>query len=282
MEDQNENLALDASNLSFVSAESADEENIYTLPFWGGENGYRLLEDFTSGLKNEKVYSSLRKILTEGRGVFRNFKNELKKYPEIEHGFYIYKENAMKVIVMDWYNALRESWGLEKLDYDIEEYQDLVLEDFIFDEYNYTRDNNCIAEIVSAEAERLGEELPVEFSLQAKDLWLSQFADISGDSVNGFVCRTLSEEFAGCILFSLCPSPSTASAKLTGLVVAENYRGLGIAKELVEKCISSLRAKGISWLLIAANFIPLILEPLFDRLGFKKMGNVYAADLTKL
>lgn len=267
MEDQKEMLALNAHTYELVSIEDADEENVYSLPFWGGDNGFKVLEDFTNELKDQKIKSELKVILSEGRGVFRNFKNKLKDYPEVEHGFYEFKENAMKKVIQEWYEALQESWNL-------------VLQDFNFTEYDQHRDDDCITQAVSVEAKKLEEELPAQFATMASTLYKSQFT--FGEGVNGFVCRTLSDEFAGCVLFSRCQSPSTETAMITGLVVVQNCRGIGIAKVLMEKCISNLRENGFKWLLIAANFIPQMLEPLFEEIGFKKTGNVFSADLTKI
>jgi len=267
MEDQKEMLALNAHTYELVSIEEADEENIYSLPFWGGDNGFKVLEDFTKELKDQSVKDELKKILSEGRGVFRNFKNKIKDYPEIEHGFYVFKENAMKTVIQEWYEALQEGWNL-------------ALADFKFDEYSQHRDDDCITAEVSVEAKKLEEELPAQFAVMASDLFKSQFT--YGEGVNGFVCRTLTDKFAGCVLFSQCQSPSIDTAMITGLMVVQNYRGIGIAKCLMDKCISKLRENGIKWLLIAANFIPQVLEPLFEEIGFNKTGNVYSADLTKI
>ncbi len=284
MENQKQLSALNAKDLSIVDGEEADEENIYMLPFWGGENGYKVLEDFTFNLHNRKVHDELKAVLSEGRGVFRNFKNKLKYYPVIEHSFYKFKENAMKKVVQEWYNSLREEWGLEKLNSEIlnvEEYEDLVLEDFIFNGYDHKRDYDHIAKTAGEEAIKIREELPEQFAIKACSMWNDQFSFNDSDGVDGFVCYTLSNEFSGCVLYSQCQSPSAKTAELRGLLVDENYRGLGIAKTLMNKCISSLCQQGYEWLLIATNFIPQMIEPLFDKIGFQKIGNVYAADLTK-
>lgn len=285
MEDQKQLSALNAVDLSIVDGEEADEENIYMLPFWGGENGFKVLEDFTFSLHNKKVHDELKVILSEGRGVFRNFKNKLKDYPVIEHSFYKFKENAMKKVIQEWYNSLREGWGLEKLSSDmseIEEYDDLVLEDFIFSGYNHLRDYDCIVKSAGEEAVKIREELPEQFAIKACSIWNRQFEFNDSDGVDGFVCHTLSNEFSGCVLYSQCQSPSIRTAELRVLLVDEKYRGLGIAKTLMKKCVSGLCQQGYEWLLIATNFIPQMIEPLFDKIGFQKIGNVYAADLTKL
>ncbi len=291
MENQSEESFLDAKNLKIVSfspdaefEQTIDEENIYTLPVWTPKDGFNLLEEFVSTVRVKKIYDELREVLSNGRGVFRNFKNVLKKYPEIEKRFRVFKNKEMRNFVFEWYNALRDSWGLEKLSQDFEDYDELTKEDFLFRGYDFQQDGKCVAEMAGAVSEEIKAFYAGELGLAVSHLWKQRFDSFfqrnSPESVNGFVCRTLSDEFAGCLLFSFCPSFAKETVTLTACFVDQNYRGLGIVRELFSQCISNLKERGVHWFIIEQSAIPFYLEPLLTRCGFEKTGSVYVADFS--
>jgi GNAT superfamily N-acetyltransferase len=284
MENQEEHFVLDAGSCAVVLAEDAeaDEENFYTLPSWSSEDGYKMLESFVSSLYAPLVREELRQVLISGRGVFRNFKNVLKAYPEVERKFHFYKERKMRSLIFDWYNALRESWGLEKLGQEIEEIDDLVHEDFVFREYNPEQDKDCVALGAGAVAEEFKTMWPGEEGQAAAVLWSRQCEYGSPAGVYGFVCRTLSDEFTGCILVSPCPSSAKKTVIVTSCFVLQNYRGLGIGGELISACLSHLRERGIQWVIIADTIMPKTMEPLLTRIGFEQTDFGFAADLLKV
>ena len=282
MENQQQNFGLDAKNSRIVQCEpeSVDEENIYSLPLWTSADGYSLLEDFIAKYKGIKACGELKQILLEGRGVFRNFKNTLKKYPEADRRFHSFKNKEMKKMVCEWYNALRESWGLETLEQDFYEYDDLVLEDFAFRTFSADMDSGNVAFLASAFFEELkiqfSGELGSAISLQLKD----QFDSINALTKNctgGFVCRTLSDEFAGCVLYSGLSSKKVAF--LNALFVNQNYRGLGIARELLSRSISTLTEDGIQFFIINNSFVPKMLKSTLTDLGFEEKDFAFVAEL---
>jgi GNAT superfamily N-acetyltransferase len=275
MENQQKFFALDAGHGRVVECdvESVDEDSVYSLPAWTSADGFNLLESFTQHFKGNKACDELKKILSEGRGVFKNFKNALKKYPEIEKRFHLFKDKEMKSAVYEWYNALREEWGLETLDQDFYEYDDLVLEDFTFRAYNHLLDGECAAFLADAFFEELKEQFAGELGECLSDEMKALsvlFSSSAKADVKGFVCRTLTDEFAGFLTYSVCMSSSRKTAVLTGLFVNKNYRGLGIAKELFQKGISDLTQDGIHFFIINNMFVPQMLKPAVKRLGFEE------------
>ncbi|MBQ3671014.1 MAG: hypothetical protein II921_05995 [Treponema sp.] len=284
MENQEGEFVFDVSSKTVlpISAvdESADEENICSLPSWSSKDGFILLERFTDGVRSKKIQTELKAVLANGRGVFRNFKIVLKNYPEIERRFYKFKEKEMHLRLMEWYNALRESWGLEKLEEDSEESENLLYEDFTFHAYNPERDKDCVALGASAIADEILEDNPDELGASLARIWLGRFDFFRSEGVNGFVCRTLSDDFAGCLLFSECVSPTKKAVALAACFVAQNYRGLGIAKELFSVCFSELHTRGVQWFIIADSAIPQGMESLLiNQFGFKKTGTCFVATL---
>ena len=153
MEDQNDEFVFDAKNLCVVplgaleeseECETEENENLYSLPAWTSDDGFEIMRKFAESVRVPKVYEELQQVLANGRGVFRNFKNVLKQYPHIEKRFHAFKYSEMRAVVVEWYNSLRESWGLEKLNQDFEEYNELTQEDFEFHPYNHLKDNDCV------------------------------------------------------------------------------------------------------------------------------------------
>lgn len=284
MENQKQFCGFDVSSSQVIECkeEDVDEENIYSLPAWTSADGYNVLESFVNKYKTVKACAELIKILAEGRGVFKNFKNILKKYPEIERRFNLYKSNQLKSVIYEWYNALRESWGLEALDQDFYEYDDLVLEDFTFRSFNHNLDS----ENAAFEAGVFFNELKTRFSGELGQSICSfmnaQYEFFSSLSESrGFTCRTLTDEFAGCLTYSDCLSSNKKTVFLTSLFVNKNFRGLGIARELLEKCISSLTENKVQFFIINNSFVPQVLKSTLIRLGFVENDFAFVNELQK-
>ena len=259
--------------------EFCENENVYSLPDWTSKDGFNLMEKFAENLRIPAVKAELMQVLANGRGVFRNYKNVLKKYPHIEQRFHAFKEKEMRAVVYEWYNSLRESWGLEKLSQDFEEYDELTQEDFEFSPYNHAKDSDCVLKEAEKIADEIKEEFKGEKGFAIAHFWLRKFDYEEPGAIGGVVCRTLSQEFAGCLLFSDCSSFAKNVVALTSVFVNQNYRGLGIARELFSRGISSLKEHGIHQFIIADSAVPDFLEPLVTRCGFEKTGSFYTLEL---
>lgn len=288
MEDQNGDFAFDAKNACVISLDSMlrseideldDNESLYSLPEWNSDDGFKLMEDFEESVRIPKIKMELHQALSNGRGVFRNFKNVLKQYPHIEKRFQAYKESKMRSVVVEWYNSLRESWGLEKLSQDIEDYTELIQEDFEFQTYNHQKDDDCII----TEAKKIADEIKADFNgeegFAIAHYWLRKFDFEEASDIGGIVCRTTSDEFAGCLLFTDCKSFAKNVVALTAVFVNQNYRGIGITRELFSRSLSLLKKRGIQQFIIVDSALPDFLEPLIARCGFEKRGSVYIAEL---
>ena len=254
------------------------------IPEWKSADGYALLEEFTDSLHSPLAREDLKRTLTGGRGVFRNFKNVLKMYPGAEKKFNLFKEKKMKSKIIEWYNNLRESWGLEELeslDEDAFESGDLVQDDFEFSEYDFETDKNYVQNGEKLLADEVKDQFLGEIGQSAAFLCskLTEIADF--ENKFGFVCRSHSEDFSGCILYSFCPPSAKKTVLLTDFFVLKNFRGLGIGKELLSKSLSYLKKRGIQWVLISNIIVPDFMELLLLEIGFEKSGSFFIADLFK-
>ncbi|MBQ4236679.1 MAG: GNAT family N-acetyltransferase [Treponema sp.] len=280
MEDQGGEWFFDSKNKSVASREMMDEaglednvneEDFYELPHWKSDDGFELMEDFTKNLHAPEAHHDLREALSGGRGVFRNFKNVLKKYPEIEHRWFLFKNDRMKKRVIEWYDSLRESWGLEKLAEEFsdenQETDELLAADFIFSDYDFETSGLDVERGIEMLAQGDSELDMTELFLFKRHSTMAEPAEKSG-----FVCRTQSGEFAGCLLFSNCLLESEGSVIITDFFVAQNYRGLGIGRMLLSKSLASLTDRGIHFCYASGMLVPETFRLTFEQFGFKKNG----------
>ncbi len=288
MENQTSLSVVDAKNSAVVAVNqenniACDNSNFYSLPKWTSKDGYALLENFTNNLYSPLAREELRTVLESGRGVFRNFKNVLKAYPEVERKWHLYKNKCMKARIAEWYNELCEGWGLEKLEdasVEMQEETDELLEDdFEFSAYDSSKDK----EFVERKVLEITDEYKMQFSKEVGDAisFLWQKSSSLFLQKRGFVCRTFSGETVGCILASFCPSSAERTVFITDFFVVQNYRGLGIGKELFSKCMTSLKENGVQWILLGNFIVPPSMEPLLSQWGFEKLGSGYVANIFK-
>ena len=282
LENQEKIFLVDAENNTLVEKAgglAGDDEKYYDLPEWDSADGFKLREDFVSLLNSPVAHERLMQVLHSGRGVFRNFRIVLRDYPEVEKKWHIYKNTKMLEYINDWYNGLREVWGLEKLDYVPESDDSLIHDDFNFTAYEQAIDKESLLLEVNAAFKERNENLPDELMQAFYDLWLEQFQTGEDREQTGFVCRSFSNDFAGCITVSFISQKQEKVMVLTSLFVPAAFRGLGIGTELISMCLAELKKLGKKWLILPNTFIPDFLEPLLLRTGFTKIDSGYAVAL---
>lgn len=280
LENQEHTFAVDALSATLQEVDSAgsDDDRFYVLPEWNSEQGFELRQNFVNSLHSDVVRRALRDILHSGRGVFRNFKNELKQYPEIEKLWHRYKQSRMRDFVGEWYNGLREIWGLEKLELAPEDYENLLQEDFAFQKYCSENKSDIIFYFSDA-ADDFDSGCHQAVQETVIELWKRQFSEAVPELQTGFICRTLSKEFAGCITAAPILKRTENVVVITSFFVRQKFRGLGIGTELLERCLSELKILGREWILLANTVIPDSMESLLIRSGFQKSGFGYAAKI---
>ena len=282
LENQEQKFVLDAVQQTLVQktpSVQADNETFYELPEWDSASGFALRESFVNNLNAPLAHEELKEVLHSGRGVFKNFRNVLKNYPEVEKKWHIYKNRNMLNYINEWYNNLREVWGLEKLDYMPESDDSLIHDDFSFVAYDSEVDRKELVLQMQADFKARNDNLDQELLQAVYELWLRQFDLAQSKGQLGYVCRSFSNDFAGCITTSYVSDKQEKVMVLTGLFVPASFRGLGIGTELISMCLSELKKLGKTWLIMPVNFIPAFLEPLLLRSGFEKIESGYAVKL---
>ena len=117
------------------------------------------------------------------------------------------------------------------------------------------------------------------FAQAVYNLWYEQFELAESKGNLGFVCRSFSNDFAGCITAAYVSKKQEEVMVLTSLFVPETFRGLGIGTELISMCLSEFKKLGKKWLILPKMFIPDFLEPLLLRTGFDKIDSGFAVSL---
>ncbi|MDR2376597.1 MAG: GNAT family N-acetyltransferase [Treponema sp.] len=220
-----------------------DGDRYISLPAWDSTDGFRLMEHFTAGLRSPALRNELLGALNQGKGVFRSFKDTIARYPETEKLWFIYKEQGMRREILRWYNGLREEWGLERIGGEPEETGDLILEDFRFRlsketdrEAAAALHRVCIDELRAYAAEHNAgtAETPAFLALEQPDGWAWCFPGdlaLTAETGNGdFAAYTAALRRGGTLY-------------IHALEVQPQYRGLGIGKSLLSRCIEEARRR---------------------------------------
>ena len=282
LENQEKQFLVDAAQNKLIEKTEGlkgDDEFFYDLPQWDSAAGFKLREEFVTHLNSPLAHEALQEVLHSGRGVFKNFRNVIKDYPEVEKKWHIYKNKNLMCYINNWYNNLREVWGLEKLDYVSESDDNLIHDDFSFTAYNPDVNKKELILFVNAAFKERNDNLDEELLQALYEIWLEQFNLAQAKDELGFVCRSFSNDFAGCITVSYVSKKQEQVMILTSLFVPEAFRGLGIGTELISMCLSKLKELGKKWLILPKMFIPDFLEPLLLRTGFDKIDSGFAVRL---
>lgn len=287
MEDQTGHFLYDSSDCRCVAsrerasgpqsaARDDDDDRYYAIPVWDSVSGFRMMDRFAAQLRNPIVREELRQALSAGHGVFRNFKNILKTHPEVERLWYQFKEREMKNIVLEWYNNLRDFWGLERIGAEPEETGEIVSQDFQFREYA-VRDEEPLEALLSAIDGEIGGELPLELSEAVSELSDRLRFDNEDECI--LVAESAEGEIVGCAVSAPMPAGSLLTAQLNVIAVYPEFRGLGIGKELLARTVDSWSKKGFRWLLFTSPIVPAVFFPVLHRTGFTEKGHVSVLSL---
>lgn len=275
MEDQNVEYTLD-TELGIVSERSEIEEDASNqadryiqLPEWESADGFRLMEDFVASLRNPIVRDELTDALDKGRGVFRAFKDVLSRHIEVERLWFLFKEKEMRRRVIEWYNALREEWGLERIGEEPEDTEDLVLEDFRFrawrrEDEDFVREIHqlCVSEY-AAESYNVIAEPTLHLAAGNREIVV---AETSRRELAGFVCV----RFDGDV------------ASVEALEVRPEYRGLGIGERLLALITATASARNARTLLVDLPETVAPFSRVLARGGFETYLTRYRLDLDRM
>lgn len=291
MEDQTNRFLFDSNECSCVpeNRENAatgtsvfddDTDCFYALPVWDSISGFRMMDRFVSQLRNPLARESLRTALSSGPGVFRNFKNVLKEHAEIERMWYHFKEREMRAIVYEWYNSLRDFWGLERIGMETEETDELVSQDFNFRLLQDGEESEANILIEAVRQEVFG-EMPIGLGEAMDALWQRIGGGPSLDGTTVLVAESLDNEIVGLSVSASLPESGVLCSHICVLYVLPCFRGMGIGKELLSRTSAHWSGQGFRWLAFGVSPIPKVFFPVLQRAGFIEKGHISVLDLSE-
>ena len=252
-------------------AEPGEEgsQRFYEVPRWRSHEGFHLMERFVSSLRSPVTREALREALGSGKGVFRQFKNALHGHPEIEKLWFAYKEREMRNVVFDWFNDVRELHGLQKLSPPSDETptQELILSDFLIqmgegghaeeimelDRASFLERHRDADPEIAGDVYRKGRE-----NLSLGDDALLVRAEAPSGELAGFAWASIEEDALSC----------EPVARLIELAVAQEYRGLGLGRALLEALTAKAGQAGTAAVEVHLDGSALDAAELFITAGF--------------
>ncbi len=242
MENQFDEYCVDIKTGDVISETQAYEEYddedidsfVIPVPDWLPADGFQLMEGFTASLHNPVYKEALGKVLSAGRGAFRNFKNIVKEHESLEQQWYLHKEKVMRSRVIEWYNLNSEILKYSDIDENTDETENLILTDFVFIA-DCSRWKNLIKEKSDESImESLGDQeiITAEYLISRN----RSFLNISGNIPLVICAETADGEFAGFISGGIIKTGDTRSiiAIANTIWVEKKFRGMGLARHLID------------------------------------------------
>lgn len=289
MEDQTEESVVDRSNGEVIIVRGDDGryggERYAPTPEWKPIDGYQLMERFVTGLRNPTLREELRAALGAGRGVFRSFKDALKKNPEIEKRWYLFKEREMRRVVLDWYNQARELEGLERLGLDPtdegESSEELIEADFVFTSGVGGR-SDLLAEADRSAFAEVHARLDGERVEELYRRRIGKYPAMSGAESAVVVAEDQGGQLAGFVWGAYRPTSFAPgeSWKILQLYVVPLYRGIGLAGSLLRRLLESTSDRGAAVVYVDLGESLLGVGELFSRHGFVPVAQLLGLDMS--
>jgi len=307
MENQDSEFLLDLRDQKVIRIDELhedgedDQERYIPLPLWRSVDGYNLMEKFVASLHNPIYREILRRILASGKGVFRQFKDALKEKKEIEQLWYYFKEREMRSRVVEWYNILRESWGLSRIgDPEGEETESLVLSDFTLTLVDSNAQVGISVETSGVQAapsnriedivghfDRLGFgecylDVPEDVTDYLYRRRLRLLGGPSDESSRILAMFTPLNDLAG---FLWAAVENLGDGRLVSTIVQiyvlPEFRGLGLAHELFTHYCRDAYEDKVELLLFELHGSSEFLSAMIEREGARRMSQMYEINITR-
>ncbi|MCX7031856.1 MAG: UPF0158 family protein [Spirochaetes bacterium] len=280
IEDQDERFAIDVSTGELAPLSETDDaldDRFVPLPRWGPAEGFHLMQSFVSTLHNPVYRDLLSQSLAAGKGVFRTFKDTLKRNHEVERLWFHYKDRRLRSVIVAWYNANREARGLEKLAPEPEETEELVASDFSLS----WGDRGHTAEVLVLDRDAFLELFPHETPGLLEERYLERRAGLPSpaDPASALlVAETPTGELVG-FAWGIVEGEDVHLAQL---MVVRELRGIGLGEVLLRRFLSDLRARGARTLTTELEGKSLRFSQFFQSLGFRQRSEVLECSLDAL
>lgn len=274
MEDQENSFYLDLGSMTLVkNPETVLPESMEKIPEWKPADGFRLMEEFVSSIKSEEIKNELSLVLTEGKGVFKNFKITIKKHPVIEKNWLRFKESKFDNLIEDWFKLLVESKNLEI--FFKEEDQDKETDNLINSDFDFL-------DLSFEELPKLENEYNKKIQGSATDLILDTLNKKHRELYSKGILAIKAVSLEGITAGFVTAHQTCLNSKIaviSGLKVFPEYRGMGIGEKLLNDSIKKLQLTEFSEILIWETNIPDFFEEALLKTGFIKTGSIFRLNM---
>lgn len=252
MEDQEHTYYFDRQKQLVIKTTDLPEESLQEsgrryvpLPEWRPVDGFYMMEQFIGSLKNPIYREELRDALKGGRGVFRRFKDFLKRHDPLERLWFNFKEGEMRRIVRRWYGKIIDAEEMEKLGEEPEETEQLLLSDLVIDEREESPEKR------DEKIEKAMSESLYDVSEELRELVLEEHLAVCGDEESTTVeALDAAAEVVGTAGGELFSAGGGDVFKLIYLYVEPLYRGMGLSRLLLDRMTEIAKRRGAKELVV--------------------------------
>lgn len=263
-----------------AEALKGEKDRFAELPPWQPADGFRIMEKFVATLRNPIFRERLRESLSQGRGVFRKFKNVLKEEPAIERLWFYFKEKEIKRDIYGWYERLSDAVRLERLGEPDEDTSELILSDFVVSE-DFHAYVDHIREIGEHQLKREFSSVTPPLNELLLQEYQSTWDQFTEDWLMIFV-ESPSGEFAGFIgAEPIYPLEDSLVYFVKHLYVEPKFRGLGVFKLLTDILCQRAYENGAEQVVVQVSGQAALLSHPLERRGFHIIAERYALDLSR-
>jgi len=246
------------------------------LPAWHPSDGFILMEKFVSSLNNPLFQEEMKSILHSGKGVFRKFKNLLKQRKDLERQWFRFKQKEMLNIILEWLEIHQDYLELTELGDELDYLDDLINSDFTL----CYDPEDCIEQMRELDTELWYELYPdyPEIYYQELQKRFRHHNPLRIDEENHILAV---KDMEGRLASFLWFTQKESIVFLRSLITIKEYRGIGLATQLVNELTQRLNQKMDSYLLEISP-VPHNnrLEHLFSSLGLKRGSGSFFIEYT--
>ena len=259
MEDQENASVVDLESGEILPAAGLSGEDYAKPPTWSSREGFKLMEDFLSSVRQPSARRELSAALARGRGVFKAFKATLAEHEELERAFRDFKIRAIKRTIALWYDDLREARGLERLGPEPEDTDELLASDLDLRILDLDEARTLLAPLIEeAEGESI-ENLPGPIAAYELAKLRSEIS-----AAPDALCAVADDGEGGALGFAL--------GLIAFLSVKREFRRMGLGTALLGALMKAFEDEGLSLIMLDSAFLPPELGDSLATLGFVSYG----------
>jgi GNAT superfamily N-acetyltransferase len=270
MEDQENASVVDLESGEVLPAEGLPGVGYEKPPTWSSREGFKLMEEFLTSVRQPSARRELSTALARGHGVFKAFKAVLAEHQELERAFRDFKLRAMRRSIAVWYDDLREAKGLERLGPEPEDTDELLSSDLDIRILGLEEAHGLLGALVHDAEQESIENLPVPIA--AFEIGRLR-ADIAAAS--DALCAVADDGEGGALGFALGLRTVVGDrciGRIAFLIVKREFRRMGLGTALLGALTKAFKGEGIDLVMLDSGLLPPEFGESLAALGFVSYG----------